>query len=200
MVAVDIENLNETTQSNGSWRFYDDSIWLMRSDGSTEPQQISSEFVRAEFSSTESNSCTVTARIERVVGWSPDGKWLALIVSSPDEDSYSPDLYVLNMETFDQTVVASDVNTAVWMEDDDSSLLFHSFSSTTVTIASLNGININFEEFNLPQQVSAQYQIWNTQYDLQSQSILIRGKEGVLPSTRHFHFGNWIFQPELGKL
>lgn len=188
MVAVDIENLNETTQSNGSWRFYDDSIWLMRSDGSIEPQQISSEFVRAEFSSAESNSCTVTARIERVVGWSPDGKWLAFIVSSPDEDSYSPDLYVLNMETFEQTVVASDVNTAVWTEGDGSSLLFHSFTSMTVTIASLNEKNINFEDFNLPQQVTAQYQIWNTQYDLQSQSILIRGKEGSAPFNTLFSF------------
>ncbi len=199
MVAVDIENLNETTQSNGSWRFYEDSIWLMRSDGSTEPQQISNEFVRAEFSSTENNSCAVTAGIERIVGWSPDGKWLAFIVSSPKENTYNADLYILNIETFEQATISSQVNTAIWIEDEDNSLIFTTFyTPATVMMANLNGADINFEEFSLPPRVSAQYQISVIQSEQSSHFAFFRGKERNAPFNAQFSFwhldiytGNW---------
>ena len=162
-VSTDTKSLRKETQPNGEWRYFQDSIWTMNSDG-TDQRLVSTLFERAEFYSTENDTCNVTNGINSIIGWSFDSEWLAFTVLSKDVVNEGLMLYVSNINTGNTFIVAERLEDAFWFPNSDKLVVTTNGLQSTIGIISMDQsdggqILIDSPSTFLPEYVSVQSQI-----------------------------------------
>jgi hypothetical protein len=112
-----VEDSKITTQNNGRWTQYKEQISILNIEDKS-IIDIDKQFDRLEFFSNENSGCGVASRISSIIGWSQNGEWLAYIAFETDEPgktASSNNLYVVNIETGKNILVATDVLFVTWV-------------------------------------------------------------------------------------
>ncbi len=201
-LTLDIQNVEGTTQANGTWRQYQDSVWIMRDDGS-ESQLISGQWPRLEFSSTENSSCAVTQGITEIVGWSADNQWIIFSYLRSDPVSTTV-LYAVNIETSETRIVAEGVTSAsLW--SDNSKIALVTLNPRELKILTFGAPDFHILSLPLAQQLPTDYQLYAVQPDKSGENLLVIGADRessyTAPATLwqvNIATGEWLNVVDLG--
>jgi hypothetical protein len=147
-VSTNLEDFTESFQENGSWRFYEDSVSVMGDDGAK--QEISISFSRAEFLSTENNSCTVTDGITSIVGWSFDSNWVAFIYQTLDSDGNNFSLYISNLDSRETMLVAEKVLHALWRPNQNTIVATTYGENPAIELISIGDFSTGIQKSTIP--------------------------------------------------
>lgn len=147
-VSTDLGDFTESFQENGTWRFYEDSVSIMANDGTK--REISTSFSRAEFFSTENNSCTVTDGITSIVGWSFDSKWIAFIYQTLDSDGNNSSLYISNSDSQETMLVTEKVLHASWQSNQNTIIAITYGENPTIELISIGDFSTAIQKSTIP--------------------------------------------------
>lgn len=175
-VLADNEVIREEEQNNGSWQHFEDSVWIMRADGS-ESQQLGSSFVHSEFRSTENNTCSATSGIISNLGWSPDGKWLAFIamIFEPSEGS-KPILYLVDTTTGNTKKLVDNIGSFSWSENGNIAIVVYNARST-IQLISLDQLDASPQTISPSTDLPRNYSLGQVQWHHHNDELIVVVKD-----------------------
>jgi hypothetical protein len=170
-VSIDFKNSRRETQPNGEWTYYQDSVWIMDSNGANQ-QLISSSIERAEFSSTENDTCNVTMGIDSIIGWSFDSKWVAFTVLSGNLNE-GLQLFVSNVETGDSFIVSNQLEDAFWHPNSNRLIVTTNTLKPTIKLITINGLSNESISIDSPSNFPPDYVSIQSQLDFENEGLFV---------------------------